>query len=172
MRRYKRVHGSDFRNFAAQIAIQLNDTHPTVAIPKLMRVLVDEEDLNWDTAWAICYQASRTPTTPCCRKRWRSGPSACSRRCCPRHLEIIYEINARFLNELVEPKWPGNDAIKAKLSIIEEGDVRKVRMGNLCVIGSCKVNGVAEIHSKLVKRISSPSMPSCGPRRCATSPTA
>ena len=151
MRRYKRVHGADFRNFAAQIAIQLNDTHPTVAIPELMRVLVDEEDLNWDAAWAICYQVfSYTNHTllPEALEKWSVS---LFEKVLPRHLEIIYEINARFLNELVEPKWPGNDAIKAKLSIIEEGDVRKVRMGNLCVIGSCKVNGVAEIHSKLVK---------------------
>ena len=151
MRRYKRVHGSDFSNFAAQIAIQLNDTHPTVAIPELMRVLVDEEGLNWDTAWGICYQVfSYTNHTllPEALEKWSVS---LFEKVLPRHLEIIYEINARFLNELVEPKWPGNDAIKAKLSIIEEGDVRKVRMGNLCVIGSSKVNGVAEIHSKLVK---------------------
>ena len=151
MRRYKRVHGADFRNFAAQIAIQLNDTHPTVAIPELMRVLVDEEDLHWDAAWAICYQVfSYTNHTllPEALEKWSVS---LFEKVLPRHLEVIYEINARFLNELVEPKWPGNDAIKAKLSIIEEGDVRKVRMGNLCVIGSCKVNGVAEIHSKLVK---------------------
>ncbi|HCH52639.1 MAG TPA: glycogen phosphorylase [Aeromonas sp.] len=151
MRRYKRVHGADFRNFAAQIAIQLNDTHPTVAIPELMRVLVDEEDLHWDAAWAICYQVfSYTNHTllPEALEKWSVS---LFEKVLPRHLEIIYEINARFLNELVEPKWPGNDAIKAKLSIIEEGDVRKVRMGNLCVIGSSKVNGVAEIHSKLVK---------------------
>ncbi|WP_429187894.1 glycogen/starch/alpha-glucan phosphorylase [Aeromonas veronii] len=151
MRRYKRVHGRDFSNFAAQIAIQLNDTHPTVAIPELMRVLVDEEDLNWDAAWAICYQVfSYTNHTllPEALEKWSVS---LFEKVLPRHLEVIYEINARFLNELVEPKWPGNDAIKAKLSIIEEGDVRKVRMGNLCVIGSSKVNGVAEIHSKLVK---------------------
>ena len=151
MRRYKRVHGADFRNFAAQIAIQLNDTHPTVAIPELMRVLVDEEDLHWDAAWAICYQVfSYTNHTllPEALEKWSVS---LFEKVLPRHLEIIYEINARFLNELVEPKWPGNDAIKAKLSIIEEGDVRKVRMGNLGVIGSSKVNGVAEIHSKLVK---------------------
>ena len=116
-----------------------------------MRVLVDEEDLHWDAAWAICYQVfSYTNHTllPEALEKWSVS---LFEKVLPRHLEIIYEINARFLNELVEPKWPGNDAIKAKLSIIEEGDVRKVRMGNLCVIGSSKVNGVAEIHSKLVK---------------------
>lgn len=151
MRRYKRAHGSDFSKFAEQIAIQLNDTHPTIAIPELMRILVDEEELDWDAAWAICYKVfSYTNHTllPEALEKWALY---LFERVLPRHLEIIYEINRRFLEDLVEPKWPGDDAVKAKLSIIEEGDVRKVRMGNLCVIGSHKVNGVAEIHSKLVK---------------------
>ena len=151
MRRYKRVHGNDFSKFAAQIAIQLNDTHPTIAIPELMRILVDEEELEWDAAWAICYKVfSYTNHTllPEALEKWAVY---LFERVLPRHLEIIYEINRRFLEDMVEAKWPGNDAIKAKLSIIEEGSQRKVRMGNLCVIGSHKVNGVAEIHSKLVK---------------------
>ena len=151
MRRYKRVHGNDFSQFAAQIAIQLNDTHPTIAIPELMRILVDEEELEWDAAWAICYKVfSYTNHTllPEALEKWAVY---LFERVLPRHLEIIYEINRRFLEDKVEAKWPGDDAIKAKLSIIEEGSARKVRMGNLCVIGSHKVNGVAEIHSKLVK---------------------
>ena len=151
MRRYKRVHGNDFSKFAAQIAIQLNDTHPTIAIPELMRILVDEEELEWGAAWAICYKVfSYTNHTllPEALEKWAVY---LFERVLPRHLEIIYEINRRFLEDMVEAKWPGNDAIKAKLSIIEEGSQRKVRMGNLCVIGSHKVNGVAEIHSKLVK---------------------
>ncbi|MFC3914449.1 glycogen/starch/alpha-glucan phosphorylase [Pseudaeromonas sharmana] len=151
MRRYKRVHGNDFSKFAAQIAIQLNDTHPTIAIPELMRILVDEEELEWGAAWDICYKVfSYTNHTllPEALEKWAVY---LFERVLPRHLEIIYEINRRFLEDMVEAKWPGNDAIKAKLSIIEEGNQRKVRMGNLCVIGSHKVNGVAEIHSKLVK---------------------
>ena len=151
MRRYKRVHGNDFSKFADQIAVQLNDTHPTIAIPELMRILVDEEELEWDAAWAICYKVfSYTNHTllPEALEKWAVY---LFERVLPRHLEIIYEINRRFLEDKVEAKWPGDDAIKAKLSIIEEGSARKVRMGNLCVIGSHKVNGVAEIHSKLVK---------------------
>ena len=151
LRRYKRVHGNDFSKFADQIAVQLNDTHPTIAIPELMRILVDEEELEWDAAWAICYKVfSYTNHTllPEALEKWAVY---LFERVLPRHLEIIYEINRRFLEDMVEAKWPGNDAIKAKLSIIEEGSARKVRMGNLCVIGSHKVNGVAEIHSKLVK---------------------
>ena len=151
MRRYKRVHGNDFSKFAGQIAIQLNDTHPTIAIPELMRILVDEEELEWDAAWAICYKVFAYTNHTLLPEALEKWAVYLFERVLPRHLEIIYEINRRFLEDLVEPKWPGNDEIKRKLSIIEEGDTRKVRMGNLCVIGAHKVNGVAEIHSKLVK---------------------
>ncbi len=151
MRRYKRVHGNDFSKFAAQIAIQLNDTHPTIAIPELMRILVDEEELEWDAAWAICYKVFAYTNHTLLPEALEKWAVYLFERVLPRHLEIIYEINRRFLEDLVEPKWPGNDEIKRKLSIIEEGEARKVRMGNLCVIGAHKVNGVAEIHSKLVK---------------------
>ncbi|ALP39522.1 glycogen/starch/alpha-glucan phosphorylase [Aeromonas schubertii] len=151
MRRYKRAHGDDFSHFADQIAIQLNDTHPTIAIPELMRVLVDEEDLQWEKAWDICYRVFAYTNHTLLPEALEKWAVYLFERVLPRHLEIIYEINSRFLTEKVEPMWPGNDAIKAKLSIIEEGDVRKVRMGNLCVIGSNKVNGVAEVHSRLVK---------------------
>lgn len=151
LRRYKRAHNKDFSKFAEKIAVQLNDTHPTIAIPELMRLLVDEEELDWEQAWDICYKVfSYTNHTllPEALEKW---PLYLFERVLPRHLEIIYEINRRFLEDVVDKKWPGNDWIKSKLSIIEEGDMRKVRMANLCVIGSHKVNGVAEIHSKLVK---------------------
>ena len=151
LRRYKRAHGNDFSQFANKIAIQLNDTHPTIAIPELMRIFIDEEGLEWDKAWDICYRVfSYTNHTllPEALERW---PVYLFERVLPRHLEIIYEINRRFLENTVDRKWPGDNAIKAKLSLIEEGQVKKVRMGNLCVVGSHKVNGVAEIHSKLVK---------------------
>ena len=151
MRRYKRVHGNDFSKFAPKIAIQLNDTHPTIAIPELMRILVDEEEMEWEAAWAICYKVFAYTNHTLLPEALEKWAVYLFERVLPRHLEIIYEINRRFLENLVEPKWPGNDEIKRKLSIIEEGDARKVRMGNLCVIGSHKVNGVAEIHSKLVK---------------------
>ncbi len=151
IRRYKRAHGNDFSQFAEKIAVQLNDTHPTIAIPELMRIFVDEERIEWERAWDICYKVfSYTNHTllPEALEKW---PVYLFERVLPRHLEIIYEINRRFLEEIVDPMWSGNDWIKSKLSIIEEGEVRKVRMANLCVIGSHKVNGVAEIHSKLVK---------------------
>ena len=151
IRRYERAHGNDYSHFAEKIAVQLNDTHPTIAIPELMRIFVDEKDLDWDTAWDICYKVfSYTNHTllPEALEKW---PLYLFEKVLPRHLEIIYEINRRFLDNVVEKKWPGDDAKKAKLSIIEEGYMRMVRMANLCVIGSHKVNGVAELHSKLVK---------------------
>lgn len=151
IRRYKRVHNDDWSKFSAQVAVQLNDTHPAVAIPELMRILVDRAGLDWDYAWQICRETfSYTNHTllPEALEKWSVR---LFERVLPRHLEIIYEINRRFLDEEVEAKWPGDDEVKAKLSIIEEGDERMVRMGNLSVIGSNKVNGVAEVHSKLVK---------------------
>lgn len=156
IRRYKKVHADkngfvDFSNFADSTVVQLNDTHPTIAIPELMRILIDEEGLDWDKAWDICYKVfSYTNHTllPEALEKWAVY---LFERALPRHLEIIYEINRRFLENECEKNFPGNDFVKAKLSIIEEGDCRKVRMGNLCVIGSNKVNGVAKIHSDLVK---------------------
>ncbi|MDA8621510.1 glycogen/starch/alpha-glucan family phosphorylase, partial [Psychrosphaera sp.] len=149
--RYQRAHGDDWNKFSAQVAVQLNDTHPAVAIPELMRILVDEYNQDWDYAWKLCRETfSYTNHTllPEALEKWSVS---LFERVLPRHLEIIYEINRRFLNDEVEAKWPGDDAIKTKLSIIEEGHERMVRMGNLSVIGSNKVNGVAEVHSALVK---------------------
>ncbi len=152
IRRYRRAHGNDWSKFAELNVMQLNDTHPTVAIPELMRQLVDEYDLNWDDAWTICrtsFAYTNHTLLPEALEKW---PVYLFERVLPRHVEIIYEINRRFLEDEVEAKWPGNDEIKAKLSIIEEGDTRMIRMGNLCVIASFKVNGVAQIHSELVKK--------------------
>lgn len=151
IRRYKRVHGDDWSKFSAQVAVQLNDTHPAIAIPELMRILIDRAELSWDYAWQICRETfSYTNHTllPEALEKWSVR---LFEKVLPRHLEIIYEINRRFLEDEVEAKWPGDDSIKSKLSIIEEGHDRMVRMGNLSVIGSNKVNGVAEVHSQLVK---------------------
>ncbi|WP_026374659.1 glycogen/starch/alpha-glucan phosphorylase [Aestuariibacter salexigens] len=151
IRRYKRAHGDDWSRFTDQVVIQLNDTHPAIAIPELMRILVDRAELDWDDAWAICTETfayTNHTLLPEALERW---PARMLEKILPRHLEIIYEINHRFMAE-VEKKWPGDNAVKAKLSIIEEGADKMVRMGNLSVIGSFAVNGVAEIHSKLVKQ--------------------
>tara|TARA_R110002126_G_scaffold38993_19_gene116058 strand:+ start:10574 stop:13066 length:2493 start_codon:yes stop_codon:yes gene_type:complete len=151
IRRYKRAHGDDWSKFPQQVVIQLNDTHPAVAIPELMRVLVDRADMSWDDAWALCQQVfayTNHTLLPEALERW---PVRLFEKVLPRHIEIIYEINRRFLVEQVDVLWPGDHAKKRKLSIIEEGDEPMVRMGHLSVVGSFKVNGVAEIHSKLVQ---------------------
>jgi starch phosphorylase len=151
IRRYKRAHGNNWSRFSSQVVIQLNDTHPAIAIPELMRILLDRADLDWDSAWQICsktFAYTNHTLLPEALEKW---PARMFEKILPRHLEIIYEINHRFMVE-VEKVWPGNNVIKQKLSIIEEGNEKMIRMGNLSVIGSFKVNGVAEIHSSLVKK--------------------
>jgi starch phosphorylase len=151
IRRYKRAHGDDWSRFYEQFVIKINDTHPAVAIPELMRFLIDRAERDWDSAWAICtktFAYTNHTLLPEALERWSARMFE---KILPRHLEIIYEINHRFMAE-VDKVWPGDDNIKKKLSIIEEGGEKMVRMGNLSVIGSFAVNGVAEIHSALVKK--------------------
>jgi glycogen phosphorylase len=151
IRRYKRAHGDNWSRFSSQVVIQLNDTHPAIAIPELMRILLDRAELDWDTAWQISSRSFAYTNHTLLPEALEKWPARMFEKILPRHLEIIYEINRRFMME-VEKKWPGDVAVKRKLSIIEEGSEKMVRMGNLCVIGSFAVNGVAEIHSALVKK--------------------
>lgn len=151
IRRYKRAQGDDWSKFSQQVAIQLNDTHPAVAIPELMRILVDRAEMSWDEAWNICqhvFAYTNHTLLPEALERW---PVRLFEKVLPRHIEIIYEINRRFLVEQVDVKWPGDVEKKRKLSIIEEGHDPMVRMGHLSVVGSFRVNGVAQVHSDLVK---------------------
>ncbi len=150
LRRFKRANGNDWSKLAEKVAIQLNDTHPTIAIPELMRILVDEERLDWNFAWNICQKVFAYTNHTLLPEALEKWSVSLFEKVLPRHLEIIYEINRRFL-ELVEQKWPGDNDKKTKLSIIEENGQRMVRMANLCVITSYKVNGVAAVHSTLVK---------------------
>ncbi|MEI6897456.1 MAG: glycogen/starch/alpha-glucan phosphorylase [Psychromonas sp.] len=149
LRRFKRAN-SDWSLLPKKVAIQLNDTHPTIAIPELMRILVDEERLEWDFAWSLCQQTFAYTNHTLLPEALEKWSVALFEKVLPRHLEIIYEINHQFL-KLVEEKWPGDNDKKAKLSIIEENGQRLVRMANLCVITAYKVNGVAAVHSELVK---------------------
>jgi glycogen phosphorylase len=136
-----------FDTFADKVAIQLNDTHPAIAIAELMRVLVDENGLEWDRAWEMCrtvFGYTNHTLLPEALERW---PVDLFGRVLPRHLEIIFEINRRFLEGLkgVDP------GAVSRMSLIEEGPVRQVRMANLAVVGSHSVNGVAGLHTELLK---------------------
>lgn len=150
IRRYKRAHGDDWSRFPEQVVIQLNDTHPAIAIPELMRVLVDRADMDWDEAWSICTRSFAYTNHTLLPEALEKWPARMIEKILPRHLEIMYEINRRFMDE-VDRKWPGDNAVKTRLSIFEDSEEKMVRMGHLSVIGSFAVNGVAEIHSKLVK---------------------
>ncbi len=145
-------HHDDWSEFQEFNVMQLNDTHPAITIPELMRLLLDEYGLDWDASWSItrstCNYTNHT-LLPEALEKW-SVPLF--EKVLPRHLEIIYEINSRFLQDEVEAKWPGDDAKKAELSIIEEGNPKMVRMAYLSVVGSTKVNGVAALHTELLKK--------------------
>ncbi|TAN47940.1 MAG: glycogen/starch/alpha-glucan phosphorylase [Methylococcaceae bacterium] len=151
LRRWKSRYGKDFTEFAALNCFQLNDTHPSIAVAELMRLLVDENDLLWNDAWEItrnCMAYTNHTLLPEALERW-SVPLF--RQLLPRLLEIIFEINARFLGR-VATHWPGETERLTRMSIIEEGPVQQVRMAYLAIVGSFSVNGVAELHSNLLKQ--------------------
>uniref|UniRef100_A0A672RRT3 Alpha-1,4 glucan phosphorylase n=1 Tax=Sinocyclocheilus grahami TaxID=75366 RepID=A0A672RRT3_SINGR len=133
-----------------QVAIQLNDTHPALAIPELMRILMDDEKLSWDTAWDItvrtCAYTNHT-VLPEALERW---PVDLFQNLLPRHLEITYEINRRHL-ERISALYPGDHDRLRRMSLIEECGQKKINMAHLCIVGSHAVNGVAQIHSDIIK---------------------
>ncbi|MGB1011405.1 MAG: glycogen/starch/alpha-glucan family phosphorylase, partial [Thiolinea sp.] len=149
IRSWEQAGNNDYSRFAAENVFQMNDTHPTIAVAELMRILMDEKQLDWDEAWTIitrCMAYTNHTLLPEALERW---PVYLFERLLPRLLDIIYEINARFLKE-VSLKWPGDIARQQRMSIIEEGDVRQVRMAWLAIVGSFSVNGVAALHSQLL----------------------
>ncbi|XP_015784291.1 glycogen phosphorylase [Tetranychus urticae] len=137
--------------FPDKVAIQLNDTHPALVIPELMRILVDIEDMAWDDAWDIvvktCCYTNHT-VLPEALERW---PVSLFENLLPRHLQIIYEINAKHLDG-VSAKWPNDLARLSRMSLVEEWPYKQVNMANLAVVGSHSVNGVARIHSEIIKK--------------------
>jgi starch phosphorylase len=136
--------------FHKKWAIQLNDTHPAIAVAELMRLLVDEHQIDWDTAWFVTRNAFAYTNHTLLPEALEKWPVSLFGKLLPRHLEIIYEINARFLAE-VRAKFPGDDARVARMSLIDESGDRFVRMANLATVGSHHVNGVARLHSELLK---------------------
>ncbi|GAA3920575.1 glycogen/starch/alpha-glucan phosphorylase [Actinoplanes auranticolor] len=144
-----RLRNSDWDDFAGKVVIQLNDTHPVMAIAELMRMLVDEEGLEWDRAWSITRRVFAYTCHTLLPEALETWPVALVQRLLPRHMEIIFLINHLFLQE-VAARYPGDDAKLRELSIIQEGGEQRVRMAHLAVVGSSAVNGVAELHSRLL----------------------
>ena len=150
MLRILRTQKIPVERFSDKFAVQLNDTHPSIAIPELMRQLVDVHQIAWDEAWAVTQKTfayTNHTLLPEALERW---PLAVFGRILPRHLEIIYEINARFLDE-VRIRFLGDEGRIARLSLIDESGERFVRMAHLACVGSHAINGVAELHSELLK---------------------
>ncbi|MCP9785029.1 glycogen/starch/alpha-glucan phosphorylase [Cyanobium sp. N5-Cardenillas] len=143
--------GIPIQDFPQHWAVQLNDTHPSIAVAELMRLLLDDKHLEWDAAWAIttaCLSYTNHTLLPEALEKWGLDLFG---SLLPRHLELIFEINHRFLQQ-VRLRYPGNDAVLRRLSIIDEAGERAVRMAHLATVGSHHVNGVAALHSALVKQ--------------------
>ena len=144
--------GGTVETLPEKVTIQLNDTHPTLVIPEMMRILVDERGVEWGKAWEItraCVNYTNHTILPEALEKW-SVPLF--RYLLPRHLQIIFDINSRFLEE-VSSRYPGDLDKLRSMSVIEEGGEQSIRMANLAVIGSTHVNGVAEIHSRILKEV-------------------
>ncbi len=142
--------GGDLRDFPKYAVIQLNDTHPALAIPELMRILVDEENFLWEDAWAICTQSFNYTNHTLMSEALEKWSTDLLGKLLPRHLEIIYEINFRFLRE-VSTRYIGDNDRLSRMSLIEEHPVKMARMAYMCVVASHKVNGVAALHTELLK---------------------
>ena len=150
VRRFQRSN-SDWSQFADKVAIQMNDTHPALSVPELMRILVDQVQLGWDEAWRITKETLAYTNHTLLPEALEKWPVRWFEEMLPRHLEIIYEINRRFLGDL-RGRFPGDTNRISRVSIVEDGPDKKVRMANLSVVGSHSTNGVAEIHSSLLRR--------------------
>lgn len=163
LRRYESAHDS-LAEFADKVAIQLNDTHPALSVAELMRIFVDDRAMEWEPAWEIVRKTfgyTNHTLLPEALETWRISLFS---RVLPRHLQIIYEINRRFLDE-VEARWPGDAGRKARMSLVQEAPVRAVRMAHLAIVGSHKVNGVAALHSQLIRTRLAPDFAEMWPER-------
>ena len=150
--------------------MQLNDTHPAIAVAELMRLLVDEHLMDWDEAWAITRADVRLHEPHAAAEALEKWPVPLFGKLLPRHLEIIYEINRRFLDECAQ-RVPGDDALLRAVAHRRDGE-RYVRMAHLASVGSHAINGVAALHTELLKQTVLATSTSCGRRSSSTSPTA
>ena len=150
LRRFSQ-HDSGFDQLPERIAIQLNDTHPAIAVPELMRLLIDGQGLEWEHAWDLTSRAINYTNHTLLPEALEKWPVPLLERILPRHMQIIYEINARFLRS-VSRAHPGDVEKLSQVSLIDEAGGRSVRMGNLAFLGSARVNGVSALHTDLMKR--------------------
>jgi starch phosphorylase len=144
-------HQNDFDLLPDKVAIQLNDTHPAIAIPELMRVLVDFHHYEWEKAWSITTRTFAYTNHTLMPEALETWTVALFESILPRHLQIIYEINRRFLKDVMH-QYPGDTGILRRMSLIDEAGEKRIRMAHLAIVGSHKVNGVAEIHTQLMKQ--------------------
>ena len=159
-----RDRGNDWPALPDKVAIQLNDTHPAMAVPELMRILLDEAKLGWDEAWDLTVRTLAYTNHTLLPEALEKWPVGLFEDLLPRHLEIVYEINRRFLDG-VKAKHPGDEEKLARVSLIEEGGERKVRMANLAIVGTHSTNGVAAIHSELLRTKTVPDFAELFPER-------
>jgi glycogen phosphorylase len=163
IRRFQ-IRNDNWTAFPEKVVIQLNDTHPVVAIPELMRILVDEESLSWEDAWAITERVFAYTCHTLLPEALEEWPVDIFGSLLPRHLEIVYEINRRFL-EKVRTLFPDDPDRIARMSIIDEKDIREIRMANLACVGTFSVNGVAELHSRLIRELTLPDFAGLWPEK-------
>ncbi len=149
LRMWRATEGDDFQRFSQLNVFQLNDTHPTIAVAELMRLLLDEQGMDWEQAWEITRNTMAYTNHTLLPEALEKWPVALFECLLPRLLQIIYEINAQFLKEVAQ-RWPGDTERLRRMSLIEEGGTRYVRMAYLAIVGSFSVNGVAALHSTLL----------------------
>ena len=150
VRRFQRFN-KDWEQLPEKAALQLNDTHPSLAVAELMRILLDDAQLGWDLAWNLTKRTLAYTNHTLLPEALEKWPVDLFEDLIPRHLEIIYEINRRFLDE-VRVRFPGDNGRTARVSLVEEGSQRKIRMAHLAIVGSHSTNGVAAVHSKLLQK--------------------
>jgi len=151
IRRHFRTPGNSWKNFPDKVAIQLNDTHPAISVVELMRILMDEQNMAWDAAWSIVTRTLAYTNHTLMPEALEKWSVSLFERVLPRHLQIIYDINVHVL-ALCEAKWPGDNAKKRACSLIEENGQKMVRMAHLAVVGGHAVNGVAALHTALLRK--------------------
>jgi glycogen phosphorylase len=163
IRRFK-ADNDDWLSFPDKVAIQMNDTHPAVVVPELMRILIDQEDMDWSKAWELTVNATAYTNHTLLPEALEKWPVSMFERLLPRHLQIIYEINSQFLRK-VATRYPGNTERLQRMSLIEEYPEKQVRMANMCVVGSKSTNGVAALHTRLLKERAMPDFAEFFPER-------